>query len=191
MKTVSKILRNSLLSLCLFKKKFCQMCEKSEFLWRERPVLYHVMPFRSSNYTNFSNYIWYGISKKRHVYLLKLPTIESVNKKKSKYQAHSSKFFDNFLNFIWMDVHMNKYYLFDEPKLLYSALNIIFFAIIPSLIVQQCASNFFCNRFYKVYTYLLLTYSTASSSWIYVYITLKSMRKYEFLSSFQIYTSMF
>ena len=66
MKTVSKILRNSLLSLslCLFKKKFCQMCEKSEFLWRERPVLYHVMPFRSSNYTNFSNYIWYGISKK-------------------------------------------------------------------------------------------------------------------------------
>ena len=82
------------LSLCLFKKKFCQMCEKSEFLWRERPVLYHVMPFRSSNYTNFSNYIWYGISKKRHVYLLKLPTIESVNKKKSKYQAHSSKFFE-------------------------------------------------------------------------------------------------
>ena len=86
------------LSLCLFKKKFCQMCEKSEFLWRERPVLYHVMPFRSSNYTNFSNYIWYGISKKRHVYLLKLPTIESVNKK----NLNIRRIVQNFLIIFWI-----------------------------------------------------------------------------------------
>ena len=61
-------------------------------------------------------------------------------------------------------MNMNNYYLFDKPKLQYSALDIIFFVIIPSPIVQQCASIFFCNRFYKVYTYLLLTYSTASTS---------------------------
>ena len=169
------------------------MCEKSEFLWRERPVLYHVMPFRSSNYTNFSNYIWYGISKKACI-PSQTANYRVCKQKKSKYQAHSSKIFDNFSNVMyvcngWMYTWTTIICLINQSC---NILHLIsFFFNHPKPYCSAMCIIFFCNRFYKVYTYLLLTYSTASSSWIYVYITLKSMRKYEFLSSFQIYTSMF
>ena len=121
------------------------MCEKSEFLWRERPVLYHVMPFRSSNYTNFSNYIWYGISKKRHAYLLKLPTIESVNKK----NLNIRRIVQNFLIIFWISygwmytwttiiclmnqsyfiLHSISFFLQSSQALLFNNVHQIFFVI--------------------------------------------------------------
>lgn len=111
------------LSLCLFKKKFCQMCEKSEFLWRERPVLYHVMPFRSSNYTNFSNYIWYGISKKACI-----PS-QTANYRvcKQKKNLKIRRIVQKFLIIFWIScsyaygwrctLNIYNFYFFDVPKL--------------------------------------------------------------------------